>query len=46
MVVLTASGGHNDIYLVQKEQHSELTEYEQLNDFLIYKIGYTLDDAA
>lgn len=46
MVILTASGGHNDIYLISKEKLSQKTEPQQLRDLYIYKIGYTLDDAA
>jgi N6-L-threonylcarbamoyladenine synthase len=49
MVILTASGGHNDIYLITttpfKKEKNKM-ESSQLANFHIYKIGYTLDDAA
>ena len=41
LVILTASGGHNDIYLVKNEKKSESSF-----PFSIQKIGYTLDDAS
>lgn len=50
MVVLTASGGHNDIYIVNNDE-LPITNYEWLEwkNFWWYKIAkiwYTLDDAA
>lgn len=48
-VILTASGGHNDIYLVeQKEKAESRSEFSSFNfaGFQITKIGQTLDDAA
>ena len=46
MVVLTASWGHNDLYLVQKERIPWKIHEQQLNDLRIYQIWYTLDDAS
>ena len=46
LVVLTASGGHNDLYLIQKEPLEERIPTFRLQDLFIYKIGYTLDDAS
>ena len=50
MVVLTASGGHNDIYIVTnsecKIQNSEWWERKKFGGYTIAKVGYTLDDAA
>ena len=52
IATLTASGGHNDLYIVEKKTEAQKglkkTEYEsfEFSDFLITKIGYTLDDAA
>ncbi|MBO4204084.1 hypothetical protein J5893_04665 [bacterium] len=40
MVILTASGGHNDIYLVERE------EEKQGHPYHITKLGATLDDAS
>lgn len=50
-VILTASGGHNDIYLIEKkwEENSDFwSRFPQHNfaDFVISKVGQTLDDAA
>lgn len=46
LVVLTASGGHNDLYLMQTEPLEERIPTFRLQDLFIYKIGYTLDDAS
>lgn len=49
LVILTASGGHNDIYLVeQKEKAESRPEFPSFNfaGFQITKVGQTLDDAA
>jgi len=50
LVVLTASGGHNDIYVVNnsecKIQNSEWLERRKFGWYTIAKVGYTLDDAA
>lgn len=53
MVVLTASGWHNDIYLIEKtdsRQRDSSIELEwplqQCGPFTIQKLGHTLDDAA
>lgn len=50
LVILTASGGHNDLYLIQeKDKKSDLpTEFpaQDFANFSISKIGYTLDDAS
>ncbi len=49
MVVLTASGGHNDIYVVDdgklKIEHGEL-EWKEFWWFHIARLGKTLDDAS
>jgi N6-L-threonylcarbamoyladenine synthase len=43
-IILTASGGHNDIYLVEQTQtESETLQYWNLT---LTKLGSTLDDAA
>lgn len=53
LVVLTASGGHNDLYFVtnQLRTNSEQLTIKKdqihcLGDFQIVKLGGTLDDAA
>lgn len=51
LVILTASGGHNDMYLIEKkgEQKSDFSsrfQQEEFAGFVISKIGWTLDDAA
>jgi len=52
LVVLTASGGHNDIYVVNPTNSEQLTtnndgiSYSKFGGYEIAKIGYTLDDAA
>jgi len=43
LVVLTASGGHNEIWLVEVNNYRQ---WEQNNRFSLYKVWYTLDDAA
>ncbi len=43
LVVLTASGGHNDIYVVTD---SAVEEAHQFGWYRIKKVWYTLDDAA
>jgi len=56
LVVLTASGGHNDIYVVMngewrmengewKNQNLEM-ERREFGGYIIARVGYTLDDAA
>lgn len=46
-VILTASGGHNEIYLVEpKEEITNLDDAPSLHNFSITKLGQTLDDAA
>lgn len=51
IVILTASGGHNDIYLVQSKEQEKTESLSWFSsfifaNFLITKIGQTLDDAA
>lgn len=50
LVVLTASGWHNDIYVVEnsegKMQNSEWIEWKSFGWYHIARVGYTLDDAA
>ena len=54
LVVLTASGGHNDIYVVLPDtDHSALpdvssygSEWKSFGGYWIAKVGYSLDDAA
>jgi len=52
MVVLTASGGHNDIYYVESTNSEQLRTnndgifFHSFWWYRIAKIGYTLDDAA
>lgn len=50
LVVLTASGGHNDIYVVLHDEwqlpHDTWIERKKFGGYTIAKIGYTLDDAA
>ena len=47
-MILTASWGHNDLYVVNKEKKDELKnlDTEQVGPFYVTKIWYTLDDAA
>lgn len=51
-VILTASGGHNDLYLIDTSldnitniSHIEKS-YEKIGPYYIYRLGHTLDDAA
>jgi len=50
LVVLTASGGHNDIYVVNNWEciieHAEWIERKEFGWYTIAKVWYTLDDAA
>lgn len=50
LAVLTASGGHNDIYIVTDDEwwmmNDERLEWKTFGWYKIAKIGYTLDDAA
>lgn len=48
LVILTASWGHNDLYVVNKDQNDDLKnlDTEKVWPFYVTKIGYTLDDAA
>jgi len=52
LVVLTASGGHNDIYVVNSTNSEQLTtnsdgiSFHEFGWYKIAKVGYTLDDAA
>lgn len=50
LVVLTASGGHNDIYVVNdwalQIENVEWLERKKFGGYTIAKVGYTLDDAA
>lgn len=57
LVVLTASGGHNDIYVVNNYElwitnyeltkiNDQLIERREFGGYTIAKVGYTLDDAA
>ncbi len=50
LVILTASWGHNDLYVVQKSDNIvsdiEWLNTENVGPFYVSKIGYTLDDAA
>lgn len=48
LVILTASWGHNDLYVVYKEQNDDLKKLntERVWPFYVTRIGYTLDDAA
>lgn len=52
MVILTASWGHNDLYVINKKD-SEISQLinekistEDVWDFMVSRIWYTLDDAA
>ena len=47
-VILTASGGHNDIYLVQEANNTTPTQEpkETIWNVTLTKLGSTLDDAA
>ena len=50
LAVLTASGWHNDIYIINNSefriQNSEWIERKEFGGYKIAKVGYTLDDAA
>ena len=48
LVILTASWGHNDLYVVNKGQNEDLKnlDTEKVWPFYVTKIWYTLDDAA
>ncbi len=50
LVVLTASGGHNDMYVVThwecRIENSEWLERKEFGWYSVAKIGHTLDDAA
>ena len=49
LVILTASGGHNDIYLIEKREDAESRQdfgSFEFSGFRITKVGRTLDDAA
>ena len=48
LVVLTASWGHNDLYVVNKTNSNNINEEntEKVWPFIVKKIWYTLDDAA
>lgn len=48
LVILTASWGHNDLYVINREKKDELKnlDIEQVWPFYVTKIWYTLDDAA
>ena len=51
LVILTASGWHNDMYLIerkteQKSDYSSRFHQEEFAGFIISKLGCTLDDAA
>ena len=49
LVILTASGGHNDIYLIEKREDAESRQdfgSFEFSGFRITKVGWTLDDAA
>jgi len=47
LVVLSVSGGHNDLYLVRDARlQGNSSSGEQLGPFHITKLGKTLDDAA
>jgi len=49
LVILTASGGHNDIYLIEKREDTESRQNFgsfEFSGFHITKVGRTLDDAA
>ena len=49
LVILTASGGHNDIYLIEKREDAESSQDFgscEFSGFRITKVGWTLDDAA
>lgn len=52
LVVLTASGWHNDIYVVNSTNNEQLTtnsdgiSFHEFGWYKIAKVGYTLDDAA
>ena len=49
LVILTASGGHNDIYLIEKREDPESRQdfgSFEFSGFRITKVGWTLDDAA
>jgi N6-L-threonylcarbamoyladenine synthase len=44
-IVLTASGGHNELYFVEREQGLGTREFK-IRDLIITKLWKTLDDAA
>lgn len=50
LAVLTASGGHNDIYIVTNNDSSitdnQSMERKEFGEYKIAKVWYTLDDAA
>jgi len=48
LVILTASWGHNDLYVVNREKKEDLKnlDTEKVWPFYVTKIWYTLDDAA
>jgi N6-L-threonylcarbamoyladenine synthase len=49
LVVLTASGWHNDIYVVTRDEEQGMMEWierKKFGGYRIAKVGYTLDDAA
>ena len=49
LVILTVSGGHNDIYLIEKREDPESRQdfgSFEFSGFRITKVGWTLDDAA
>lgn len=44
-MILTASGGHNEIYLVDEKAYADMSS-TQVGKYRITRIGYSLDDAA
>ena len=48
LVILTASWGHNDLYVVNKKlnENLESLDTEKVWPFFVTKVWYTLDDAA
>ncbi len=45
-VILTASGWHNDLYLLDTNPHSDLWIQARLGKYHIYKLGSSRDDAS
>lgn len=46
IVVLSVSGGHNDLYLLSDKVISCDHEEQRIGSFFVYKLGWTIDDAS